>query len=231
MIESFETAAFALEKAGDICKPVQTRYGYHVVKLIERRTEIPFEEMAGIFYESMKKSDRNFELFHDFDERMKARHGFVFYPEAYEELEQLANEYFPIDTSFYYRGIEMEKTLVEFDSIAYSQSVFVNYLNRKAHSNKTLSTDYLKENFDIFLRDAVTEMEREKIELDYPEYNMLAKEYLEGSLLFEMNIRRIWRFPAEDQDNLEAEWVKELNEKYPVVINKKVLKKIKKYLD
>ena len=231
MIETFERAAFGLENVGDISKPVQTRHGYHVIKLIDHAKEIPFEEMASSIYESMRVSNRNFELYHGFDEKMKARHGYVFFPEAYEELQRLADEYFPLDTAFYFRGMEMEKTLVSFDSIYFPQSVFVNYISRRAASAKTLSTDFMQEIFDLFVREVVTEMERELVQKHFPEYNMLVQEYYDGVLLFELSNKRVWMQPAENHDRLEAEWVKELNEKYPVTVNKKVIKNIKKYLN
>jgi len=230
MIESFEKAAFALEKEGDISKPIETRYGYHVLKLLEPAHEIPYEEMAGRYYESMRKSDRNFELYHEFVEKMKVRHGYIFYPEAYDELKRLADEYFPLDTAFFNKGMEMEKTLIVFDSASYKQNLFVNYVNRRP-STKTLSIDYMEEIFNLFIHDVLTEMEREILERDFPEYNKQVKEYYDGFLLFEMSNRRIWRFPQEEQDKLETEWVKELNQKYPVVINQKVLKNIKKYIN
>ena len=229
MIESFEKAAFALEKEGDVCKPIETRYGYHLIKLLEPAHEIPYEEMAGRYHESMRKSDRNFELYHEFVEKMKVRHGHIFYPEAYEELERLCDEYFPMDTNFYHKGMEMEKALVVFDSASYQQNLFVNYMVKRANSTKTLSIDFMDELYNLFIREILTEMEREILEKDFPEYSKQVKEYYDGFLLFEMSNRRVWRFPPEEQDKLEKEWVKELNQKFPVVINKKVLKNIKKY--
>ncbi|MDB5262459.1 MAG: peptidylprolyl isomerase, partial [Adhaeribacter sp.] len=38
MIGNFEEAAFKLAKPGDITRPVQTPYGWHIIKLIERRS-------------------------------------------------------------------------------------------------------------------------------------------------------------------------------------------------
>jgi len=230
-IEPLETAAFALENAGDISKPVQTRFGFHVIKLIDRKTEITFEEMESFIYESMKSSERNFDLYGSFDEKMKLRHGYVFYPEAYEELSLLADDYFPTDTLFFDIGIKMEKTLIRLDSIDFSQSVFVEYIYRKPYSTKTYSQDFMAEIFKLFIRDIVTEMERRTLERDYPDYNMLVNEYYDGILLYEISSKRVWGHPVEEQAALEAEWVKELNEKYPVTINWKVINKVKKYLN
>ena len=231
MVEPFEKTAFAFENIGDISEPVQTRFGFHILKMIDRKPEITFEEMESHLFESMRSSERNFDLYHKYDEKLKARHNYVFYPEAYAELQRLADDYFPTDTAFLSRGINMTKPLVRLDSIDFTQDIFVEYIYKKPFSAKTYSQDMMDEVFKLFVREVVTEMEREVLERDYPEYNMLVKEYYDGILLFEVTNRRVWSQPADEQDKLEAEWMKELHEKYPVSINKKVIKNIKKYLN
>lgn len=46
--------------------------------------------------------------------------------------------------------------------------------------------------------------------------------------MFEISNRKIWSKPAEEQKALEEAWIKELEKKYPVEINQKVLKRISK---
>lgn len=47
MVKPFEEAAFALERKGDVVGPVETQFGYHVIRLVERKAEstIPFEQV------------------------------------------------------------------------------------------------------------------------------------------------------------------------------------------
>jgi peptidyl-prolyl cis-trans isomerase SurA len=42
----FEEVAFALARPGDLSKPVRTSYGWHILKLIERRGIAPFADLA-----------------------------------------------------------------------------------------------------------------------------------------------------------------------------------------
>ncbi|MBJ7578694.1 peptidylprolyl isomerase [Devosia sp. MC532] len=49
MVAPFEEAAFALENTGDISAPVQSQFGWHIIKLEEKRQSAPptFEQVAG----------------------------------------------------------------------------------------------------------------------------------------------------------------------------------------
>jgi peptidyl-prolyl cis-trans isomerase SurA len=230
MVKPFEEAAFALTDTGEISKPVETRYGYHILKLVDRKPVVPFEDVESQLYQTMESSEYNFDLFRGFDEKVKAKHNYKYYPEAYDELLALADDYFPADTNFYKRGRVMDKTLVTIDTLVFPQYEFVEYMTRKPLSAKRYSKDYMNELFAMFGRDIATEVERRSLEKNNPEYNMLIKEYYDGILLFEISNKRVWSRPVEEQEKLEAEWLKELNEKYPVEINRKVLKNLKKYL-
>ncbi|HEY5555770.1 peptidylprolyl isomerase, partial [Acetobacterium sp.] len=56
MVPEFETAAFALEVGEMTEVPVQTQFGFHVIKLTDRK------ESQNVSYDSIKDNVRNFLL-------------------------------------------------------------------------------------------------------------------------------------------------------------------------
>src|SRR5690606_30793860 len=49
MVAPFETAAFAMTEIGQVSEPVQSQFGWHVIRLEEKRQSTPpaFEQVAG----------------------------------------------------------------------------------------------------------------------------------------------------------------------------------------
>ena len=85
----------------EVSKPVKTRFGYHIIKLLDKGGIPSFEEKKKSWSRVMAQGERNFEYYKAFDERLKKEYGYVFYPEAYAELVALCNDHFPSDKDFY----------------------------------------------------------------------------------------------------------------------------------
>ena len=175
-----------------------------------------------------KNGERNFEYYKAFDERLKKEYGYVFYPEAYAELVALCNDHFPSDKDFYEKAKDMNKTLIHLVDTDFPQSEFAYYIQRCPFSTKTYAGDFMQEVFDLFVRDIVTTTERKNLETKHPEFTHLMQEYRDGILLFNISNQKVWSKPAAEQPELEKAWLQELNKEYPVTINWKLLKKLKK---
>lgn len=117
--------------------------------------------------------------------------------------------------------------MIHLDGQDFPQSEFAYYIQRAPFSTKTYAGDFMQEVFDLFIRDIVTTSERKNLEQKHPEIPHLMQEYRDGILLFEISDQKVWSKPAAEQKALEDAWIKELNQKYPVEVNWKVLKKLK----
>lgn len=84
----------------------------------------------------------------------------------------------------------------------------------------------------MFIRDIVTTAEQKNLSKKHPEIEPLMQEYRDGILLFDVSNNEVWSKPADQQAAAEKEWIKRLDEKYPVVINWTLINKLKnkKYL-
>ena len=122
----------------------------------------------------------------------------------------------------------MSVVLFVIDGKEFLQKDFVNYMQRCPFSTKTYSGDFMHEVFELYVREILTSVEKSNLKKKHPEFDLLMNEYRDGILLFEISNRKIWSKPAEEQKALEEAWIKELEKKYPVEINQKVLKRISK---
>ncbi len=76
MVPAFQDAAFAL-KDGEISRPVQTQYGWHVIKVIEKRKveQPPYEQAKQLIQTRLDQSKREQRVKEYFDQ-LKKRVGF-----------------------------------------------------------------------------------------------------------------------------------------------------------
>lgn len=227
VIKEMNDAIFALKSPGEVSKPFLTNFGYHIVQLVERNAREPFDKEKAKIMATMARDDRNFELYRGFDERLKKEYNYTFHPDAYAELEQLSEKYFPGSDEFVAEAESMEKTLVTIGGIDFPQAEFANYLKFNGFSAKKYAGDFMREVYDLFVREIVTALEKPNLSTKYPEIALLIQEYRDGMLLFEISNEKIWEKPVEEQAALEKQWIAELNKKYPVTINWALLKKLK----
>ncbi|MDR2809874.1 MAG: peptidylprolyl isomerase [Tannerellaceae bacterium] len=226
LLPSIENAVYSLASPGDITPPFVIGQNAYIFKLIEKKERPSFDEVKTALIGDMGKSELNFVLYKAFDDYLRKEYNYVFYLDAYAELDNLCDNYFPRSNEFLEKAKDMNKTLIRLNGEDFPQKEFAYYIQRNPFSAKTYSKDFMQEIFSLFVRDIATMFERRDLETKHPEIPHLVQEYRDGILLFELSNEKIWSKPIEEQAALEAKWVEELAKKYPVTINEKLLKKL-----
>ena len=155
-------------------------------------------------------------------------------------------------------GISDKTNMVAILNSTYSLLDFADYLeNNQSKNPKKSLYNVLREKYRSFLNLKMLKIYKDNLEKENADYRNVLNEYREGLLLFNLMQDKIWTYNESDslklkdffnknstsyesfesdkgkiigdyQEKLELEWIKELKLKYPVLINKKAFRRIKK---
>ncbi|HMK06379.1 MAG TPA: peptidylprolyl isomerase, partial [Flavobacterium sp.] len=106
--EEFENAAFALTKEHPISAPFQSKYGWHIVKLIEKHPVRSFEEMKTELESKVGKDDRSRLITNSLNDKLRKQFPIKRNDKLYAQLgKAVTNDFYdnkwvlPTDTKLY----------------------------------------------------------------------------------------------------------------------------------
>ncbi len=204
MVAAFENASFALANVGDISEPIQTSFGWHIIKLLERKKLDDFETAEADLRANVTKSDRNAYGKKALVERIKRNNNFT------ENRENLYPFYSVVDTSIFYRNWDVGKAMgltevmFTIGDSSVTQQDFAAYLADKQGAAKKNIEVLVNSHYEKFVEVQVLQYEEDQLPGKYPEYKHLIQEYHDGILLFDLTDQMVWSKAVEDSAGLEA---------------------------
>lgn len=205
MVKEFETASFSLQKNGDISEPVQTGFGWHIIKRIDRKEIESFDEMKDKIRKKIYSGNRA-EIAQDvFISKLKKKYQFSL------DSANIKLLYNAIDINSFQNGT-WEKRLTYFSANklfsfagrTYSTNEFIPYLKTQRGIAKNESSKwYINQMLNAFLEKELVSYEETNLENEYPDYKYLLKEYHDGMLLFDISDKNVWSKAIVDTSGLE----------------------------
>lgn len=204
MVPEFEDAAFSLTKPGEMTKPVMTQFGWHIIKLLERKGIQPFSEEKADLKKRVERDTRSQVAKNKLIDRIKRENNFTEFPSVKNDFNV------KVDSSIF-RGnwkadssLLTNKVLFTLAGKNYTQSDYAAFIekNSKRRSDKALDA-LLNEYYDEFVNASCLEYEESTLEVKKPEFKNLMKEYHDGILLFELMDRMVWTKAVKDTLGLE----------------------------
>lgn len=215
MIPSFEEAAFKLQKPGDIAPPVQTPYGWHIIKLLEKQPVPSFEAMEPTLKSKVSKDSRSELNRAAFLKRVRRENNFVEVPAVKEYVLAKADTslirgrfvYSPQSTLPKAAGKALtdNSTLFTIQGKPYPVQDFLTYVQQSQRPRPAGAEPrfVMQQLYDQYVDQRLTEYEKANLENKYEDYRMLVKEYRDGILLFQLMDEKVWSKAIEDTVGLQ----------------------------
>ena len=210
MIPTFENAAFNIKNVGNFTKPIKTSFGWHIIKLIDKKGLKPFDEMKAELYAKVKKDSRA-ELSKTIVlNKLKKEYNF-------KDENKLGLFYANIDTT-YFEGEgdislvpQHEQTMFSYANKNYTVLEFANYLYKnqphRGYANSNLIS-YISNSYNKYTENELLKYEDTQLERKYPDFFYLMKEYHDGILLFNITDKEVWSKSMKDSIGLKKYFAK-----------------------
>jgi peptidyl-prolyl cis-trans isomerase SurA len=204
MTETFENAAFGLKNKGDMTTPVKTSYGYHIIKLIDKKPVPPLSQIKSEIKQKIDKDARSDLSRTALTNKVKSKYGFTENTAAKDEIFTQVDSTI-LDGKWKPTDLTLSKNLFKISDIEVNQNDFLNFIIKNQKTKRTSnSTKAVFNNlYEDFVEQKCLDVEEKQLENEYPDFKMLMREYRDGILLFDLTDRMVWTKAVKDTAGLK----------------------------
>ena len=209
MVETYEDAAFSLKNLGDISVPIETPYGWHIIKLIDRKGLGSFEDEKSDIISKVEKDSRSQVKRTSLVNKLKKEYNFKVNTPALNAMKQIVNNDFIAKNgnwSLKDHASSLTENIFSLGSSEYTQYDFAEFLLSFARRMKSKfePSIFVDEAFVKWSEDLIIAYENSNLELKYNDFRLLMQEYRDGILLYELTDEKIWSKAVKDTIGLNA---------------------------
>ena len=198
MVPEFEEAAFQLNKDGDFSLPIQTDFGFHIIKRLELSPLASFESMKKELQTKVNRDDRSKKTQTALINKLKLEYNYSDYSK--KGLKWFVKH---IDSN-YFKGkwtaskLKKDNVLFTLKSQNFTQKQFANYIISNYRVPRTNAKDLINKQFNTWVSYEILKYEEDQLEAKYPEFKALMQEYHDGVLLYEVMTDKVWNKANKD---------------------------------
>ena len=203
MVPEFEKAAFALKNAGDISEPIKSQFGWHIIKLIDKKSIAPYEELREEILKTFKRDERSNAGRKTLAEKIKKEYNYEFYNANFNEVLEYAKKCVYTDTALLENAENFQKPLFKIGDKIVPQNRFIYYVYGSTNNIFESAPEQTMKHLNPFIEQEVIAYEDANLEKKYPDLKNLLQEYHDGILLFNISNEMVWEKAVKDKEGLE----------------------------
>ena len=199
LLPDFVHRILKMKNKGEYSEPFQTQYGWHIIKLVDRKPVGSFDDEKEDIKQRISRSDRNMEVQNSFIAKTKTTYGFTQNMDALAELTKTVTDSIYSANWKVEQAAGLDKKLFTIGTKTFSQTDFANNIaTTQRRGPKYDIPAFVNQQYKTFVNEAVIKYADEQLESENPDFKALIGEYHDGILLFDLTDKKVWSKAVKD---------------------------------
>ncbi|WP_209332306.1 peptidylprolyl isomerase [Lunatimonas salinarum] len=197
IVPEFEEAAFNLSEIGEISPPVKTTYGYHIIRLEDRKPIAPYEELEPTLKSRILRDSRSTLIKSQVLAMQKAKYQVSENEPLLQMLERELSNWDGVSLQpleqVLSSGDRWAEDLVVISGEPTSLRSFYAFIEQSLNSVESQKANGVADWYERFLSDKLNTVEEQELIETNADYRLLLQEFREGILLFSLMNDLVWQ--------------------------------------
>jgi peptidyl-prolyl cis-trans isomerase SurA len=205
IIPEFADAAFALTDTGTYSKPFRSPYGWHIVKLLDKKAPGTFDESRQYLESRLNQSILFSSSKESFIKNLKEEYKL--------SVNQKVLKWFIINTDTlimggmgnYNKGRMPKGNIYSFTDQICASDRFADYIEKNRSGIIVRDPEsFVNKALESSMSDQLIDYEKSVLEKKYPEFRYLMEEFHDGMLLFDISGKKVWNRVSADSTGIHS---------------------------
>ena len=202
----FENAAYSIKNGGEILAPIQSAFGWHIIRLNEKFSIPSFEEQKDDIEKKVKGGARALIVTQAINNKIIKKYGFKEGESYISYFNNFVNDSI-LSRKWTYSSIPLTENQILF-TIGDHDVTYTDYAEYLRDNQKTIKKYINKESLLIdmyvkFKNETLKNYFKERLEVENTEYATIINDYRNGLLVYDVMNKNIWQIAKTDSTGLK----------------------------